>query len=658
MAAYAAIFNYPIFLHFFYFQNFNYNNYIYPIFYLSLIELFMDQSLLPNIYDFISHTHPFSQLSTIEKDAMATSIKIVYYAKDDIIKNEDITQKGLFMIRTGSLEQINNDGSLRAKLGVGDSFGFTQLVKEGNSDYSVHFLENTLLYVISKQILDFLINKNSKIAEYFASQEWVRLSSTHNQVDTNNGSKSYNQPVQDFMNHDVVIVSESTTIQDVAKEIADKNVELAFIKRNDGIVGVVTKSDLAVRVVATGLDVHNKISSIMTLNPVCIDRSKKLFDALDFMINYNIKTIGVTHNHDLVGTIGASQLLLNSELQPLFLLKNIKKAKDFETLEKLSLQKQNVFTTLVNNEAHPKTIEYVMTRIADAFYKRIAKLLEKKMGKAPCPYAIIVAGSQARSELHLLSDQDNAIILQEKLSDSDMQYFKDFAHELCHRLDDCGYPLCTGNYMAANPEFTKPYAVWESYYTKWINNANSQSLLNSIVFMDIRFVYGDEFIVSKLKSHILNLVKENSRFLGLMAICSFSVAPPLGLFKQFVLTKDGENKDALDIKKSAINLVVELARMYALKASSNNTDTLLRLQDACKAGVLDENDLRELIEAYTFIQKVRFNHQRQSLLNNEKLSNYIQPKTLSQFERNHLKDAFRIIAKQQEAGKFRFKGTF
>ena len=74
----------------------------------------MDQSLLPNIYDFISHTHPFSLLSTIEKDAMATSIKIVYYAKDDIIRDESLCSTGLFMIRTGALEQINNDGSLRA----------------------------------------------------------------------------------------------------------------------------------------------------------------------------------------------------------------------------------------------------------------------------------------------------------------------------------------------------------------------------------------------------------------------------------------------------------------------------------------------------------------------------------------------------------------
>ena len=34
----------------------------------------MDQSLLPNIYDFISHTYPFTRLNTLEQDALAAQV--------------------------------------------------------------------------------------------------------------------------------------------------------------------------------------------------------------------------------------------------------------------------------------------------------------------------------------------------------------------------------------------------------------------------------------------------------------------------------------------------------------------------------------------------------------------------------------------------------
>lgn len=621
----------------------------------------MDQSLLPNIYDFISHTHPFSLLSTIEKDAMATSIKIVYYAKDDIIRDESLCSTGLFMIRTGALEQINNDGSLRCRLGVGDSFGFTQLKKSGKSDYSVHFLENTLLYLVSKQMLDFLISKNEKIAQYFDSHEWVRLSSTHNisEMSDNGINKGFMQKVCAFVQKDIAIMRDTDSIQNTAIEIGRKNSDLAFIKRKDDeLCGVVTKSDLALRVVAKGTDINQPISSIMTLNPVCIDINKSLFAALDLMISYNLKSLGVTDGGRLVGSIGASQLLLNSQLQSIFLLKNINKAQNLETLKALSVQKEEIFITLVSSGLEPTAIERVMTRIADAFYTRIAKLTEQKLGQSPCPYAIMVAGSQARNEIHLLSDQDNAIIVQDKLNDNDMAYFHTFANILCKSLDECGYKLCSGNYMAANKDFCVPYSTFEQYYYSWICEATEKKLLNSIVFMDIRYVYGDEFLISKLKNYVSTTIAQNSRFLSLMALCSLSVSPPLGLFRQFVLTKDGDNREVLDIKKNAVALVVELGRIYALKAGSKQTDTISRLNDACEAGILSKEDLRELCEAYSFINKVRFSHQILALNKGEKLSNTIDPKSLSQFERNHLKDAFRIIAKHQEAASFRFKGGF
>ena len=67
----------------------------------------MDKSLLPNIYEFISQTYPFSQLNDLEKDATATKIEISYHAKDDCIENEDLAGAGLFMIRAGCVEERN-----------------------------------------------------------------------------------------------------------------------------------------------------------------------------------------------------------------------------------------------------------------------------------------------------------------------------------------------------------------------------------------------------------------------------------------------------------------------------------------------------------------------------------------------------------------------
>ena len=620
---------------------------------------FMDQSLLPNIYDFISHTYPFSLLNTLEQDALAAATKISYYSTEDVLQDEALTSVGLFMIRTGAVEQINKDGTLRARLGVGDSFGFTQLNKTGKSDYTVHFLENSLIYIISKQILEFIIAKNHHVSEYFDSKDWVRLSTVNHLSDERRAAinSHFLQPVSTCCIEDIATVSPQETIQTTAQIIGKKHAECAFVIDETGkINGIITKSDLALRVVATGHDIKDRVDSIMTKNPVCINATEPLNDALKLMIDHNIKALPVISADKVIGVITTSQLLQNSQLQAVFLLKSIKRQEKIEELSKLSLQKQEVFKTLVENDVTPKTIQLIMSRIADAFNKRLIELYINEHGAAPCNFAWIAAGSLARCEVQLLSDQDNALILERECSDKELEYFKDLASFVCNNLDKCGYPLCDGNFMASNEKWCQSYKKWCENYDNWILSPNHNDLLNISVFMDIRFIYGDEFLVNKLKNHVLTRTKDNSRFLAMMIATSLAVNPPLGLFKKFVLTKDGQNRPYLNIKKQAINLIVELARIYALSTGSFATETSDRINDDVKSKKLSEDDGRELSEALCFLNILRFKHQITALEHKEDLTNNLVPDTLSQFERNHLKDAFRIIAKQQEAAKFRFCG--
>lgn len=58
---------------------------------------------------------------------------------------------------------------------------------------------------------------------------------------------------------------------------------------------------------------------------------------------------------------------------------------------------------------------------------------------------------------------------------------------------------------------------------------------------------------------------------------------------------------------------------------------------------------------YQFIMQFRFNHQSQLLKSNEMPNNHIIPDQFGNFERKHLKDAFRIISDLQDATKVKFK---
>ena len=221
-------------------------------------------------------------------------------------------------------------------------------------------------------------------------------------------------------------------------------------------------------------------------------------------------------------------------------------------------------------------------------------------------------------------------------------------------LASCDYPLCPGKFMAATPKWCQPLSVWKKYYKKWVANPEYERLLNISVFLEIRTLYGNKDYESILRDELHTNIRSNREFLSMLVNDAVNTNPPLGIFNSLVLEKSGENKKTLDVKKYAINLIIDLARIYGLAVECDLTATDERFKAANEAGVLSEDAYKNILNAYQFILSFRFAHQLEALKRGEEPNNHIDPNTFGSFERQHLKDAFRIIADLQEAAKVRF----
>lgn len=622
----------------------------------------MDQSLLPNIYDFISNTYPFSLLKPLEKDAVAAAVKISYHTPGDRLDNADLCGAGLYMIRSGEAEEINkSDRSLRARLGAGDTFGYTQIDREGESEYEVIFPENTLLYFIGKQVLQFLIRKNTQIGEYFNSKEWVRIYGASSFADDprpgHEPQGTAGAGVGEICRSDVPTVERDATIAATCRVFARTHGHLAVVCDHGRPCGVVSSADVAVRGIAAGLESSEKVERVMSPKLVTVDAAASSYEALELMVTHNVRTLPVMKNGELRGIITTTELMRDSTLEAVYLIRDVKNAASLPDLSRLSLRTRGIFTAMLASHLAPHTVERLLSRIADSFYQRVIELCLIERGSSPCPFCVVATGSLARREIQLMSDQDNAIITSRELTTPEKDWFHALAARICDALKDCGYPLCDGGYMAANPRWCMSIEEWEAQYAAWIADTSPKALLDSMVFLDLRCVFGDEFLANRLKLHLLEAVSGNSRFLATLCAASTTATPPLGTFRKFVLIRDGSDAPYLNIKSQAVNLLVQLARLYALAALSGETDTYSRLQAATNAGLLSEEDRRELSEALTFLNSVRLRHQLEALRRGEPLTNNLAPAELSQFERNHLRDAFRIIARHQSGARLHFMKT-
>ncbi|WP_087024003.1 DUF294 nucleotidyltransferase-like domain-containing protein [Thaumasiovibrio subtropicus] len=618
----------------------------------------MTHTLLTNVLDFLVQIDPFDQLPADVQKEFAKSIKITYLAKgEQIAFSATCEDRYLYIIRKGSVEQRKSDGRLRAKLGEEDLFGFTFLEPLANAEdgYTVTASENALLYLVPHVQIQQLLQTQPEYATLFAAQAQVRLQSALNVVWSEQEKGIFVKRVEDVASGRIATVQSTESIRDVAKAMRRANrSSTALVYENEEIVGLITDRDLTMRVIAGEVPLDTQVCKVMTSPALTIGPNELVLNAVSLMMQHNVRSLPVVKDNQALGLLTTTHLVQKNRVQALFLIEKIKFSNTIDELAILASERQAIFEALVEGRVSAEIIGQVMTLIMDAFNRRIIQISEEKLGPPPVDYAWVVAGSTARHEVHMLSDQDNAIVFDDAATDADRIYFQHLASMVCNGLDACGYPLCSGKFMAATPKWCQPMKVWKAYYSKWVANPHYEMLLNATVFLEVRTIYGKAAFSTELQRHLFSEIGKGREFLASMMRDSVSVNPPLGIFNNLVVEKGGENSNTLNIKKFALTLIVDLARIYGLQVGSEKVGTEARFQCAYEKGAMSESMLKDIIGAYRFVSQVRYIHQLKSLKSAEIADNNIDPSDFSSFERKHLKDAFRIIANLQDAAKLRF----
>ncbi|CAM3218101.1 DUF294 nucleotidyltransferase-like domain-containing protein [Vibrio diazotrophicus] len=618
----------------------------------------MGTSITPNIQSFLVKIDPFDRLPSSVVETIANSIKIKYLVEGEVIGFSALCeQRYLYIIRTGAIEQRTPLGELRARLGEEDQFGFTFLQPLAHSEdgYQAEAIEDSLLYLIPHKVLKDVCESHPEFEDYFAAKANIRLSSAINQVARKEDKGLFFRTVGEIASENISIVDVDDSIKDVAREMCGRQrSSCAVVMKNNEIAGLVTDRDMTRSVVAAGINTGMPISMVMTPNPVLVESSSKVIEAISLMLQYNIRCLPVVNDRKVVGLLTTTHLVHNHRTQSLFLIQKIKYTSSISALAALKEERETIFQALVESGVSAEIQGRVMSTIMDAFTRRIIQLSEDLLGPPPCDYAWIVAGSHARNEVHMLSDQDSALVLSDDVSDEQKAYFMHLAMKVCNGLAACGYPLCDGKYMAATPKWCQPISVWKDYYSKWVSSPEYSKLLSISVFLEVRSIYGNRDYVEQIQQHLHDCIQKSGRFIPALVRDAIETQPPLSIFNSLVLEKGGENTNTLNIKKYALNLIIDLARIFSLSAGGSLTGTEERFRYAAEHGTLSEDSCQNIIGAYRFLIQVRFRHQLNAILSNRVPNNNISPDEFSSFERKHLKDAFKIISELQDVAKLKF----
>src|SRR5690606_24200781 len=124
-------------------------------------------------------------------------------------------------------------------------------------------------------------------------------------------------PLRTYIRPRLVILAPNASAIEAARAIEKNNIGAVVVQDSGRVVGIVTDRDLAVRVLAKGLDPANtKLSEIMTSPVATLTPWDTHTDAIALMQKWNVRRIPLVENERLVGLVTLDDLLLD-EAAPL-----------------------------------------------------------------------------------------------------------------------------------------------------------------------------------------------------------------------------------------------------------------------------------------------------------------------------------------------------
>jgi len=111
----------------------------------------------------------------------------------------------------------------------------------------------------------------------------------------------------------------------------------------------------------------------------------------------------------VVGVLSASNLMTLEARSPFALRRSIHSARTEKDLDDAAADMPKLFLDLLDAHLDAPSLTRVLTVLCDTMTTRLLELAFERHGEPPAPYAWLVFGSGARSELTLASDQDNGL---------------------------------------------------------------------------------------------------------------------------------------------------------------------------------------------------------------------------------------------------------
>ncbi|MFD1163129.1 MULTISPECIES: DUF294 nucleotidyltransferase-like domain-containing protein [Hwangdonia] len=632
----------------------------------------MKNSIAERVSDFLKNHPPFDLLDAKKLLNIAEEVVIIYLEKGDVLFKQGTSfNNHFYMVRNGGISLTYSNNNTQEVVSIsdaGDIFGVRPLIAQENYKLTASAHEESIVYGIPIDSFRLAAENNSKVYKYLITAFATNAYDAYTTKETHEIFVDYlpsnSRDIANFQTANYtkkpVTCGVNSSLKEAALKMSKNKIGyIVVIDDTKKPVGIITNSDIKNKI-ATGIfPIDTVVTNIMSSPVITNKRNLTVADGQLQMIKHNIAHLCITKdgtvNSKLVGVLTNHHILVALGNNPTAILKEIIRAKRTKKLRNARLKADTLLKNYLEQNIPITHITKVISKINDALtVKAIEIALPKMPTPPPVKFSWLAIGSQGRKEQLLYTDQDNALVFEdvpEAKYEETQAYFLELSKYVTKSLNKIGFEYCEADMMASNSAWCKSISEWKSQFKEWILTPGEEAVLLSSIFFDYSMVYGSQNLTDEITDTIYEALEESNLFYKLLAQDAVKSPSPLGFFKQFLVEKNGEQKDMFNIKNRGLMPLVDAARLLVLtkhiKGINNTFERYEKLAEIEPAN-------KELYESCSYAFKALTKFKTKQGLQHNNSGKFIDLETLSKEEKLKLKRCFKPIDEIQKTLILRF----
>ena len=611
---------------------------------------------------------PFSAMAPADLDFVVENVDIAYYPPGEIILAPSAgVPTHCVIVKQGLVQGESADSGLALEAGVGDCFPVGALLADRPATLTYRAVGDTFCLLLPRAKFEQLIAKSAVFLDFCKRRLGSMLDLSRRQLQQSyateaSAERTMATSLGELARKPPLTCRPDTSLRDAFERMLAAHVGSIVVveaaPEGERVVGILTRTDLIGRVILPEVALTAPVKEAMSSDALTLDADATAADATLMMAEHSIRHIPIVQRvqgrQRVIGVVSERDLFTLQRLGVRQLSAEIRRAANVGALVAVAADIRRLSHHLVAQGVAASHLTRLISRLNDRLTVRLLALTTKEFGLSVDSFCWLSFGSEGRQEQTIATDQDNGILFVAGACARDR--LLELAERANVALAACGFPLCKGNIMARNPQWCLTYAEWEALFTGWIDRGDPNALLNASIFFDIRPLFGNTALATRLRDDVIQRARNNPRFLKQMADNALRNRPPSGGLVEALFSGGGSTH--VDLKMNGTVPFVDAARIWACAAGLTETNTSERFTRLVELGRLSEPDVRGWISTFEFFQLMRLREQHRRIDDDspDPNPNLVELARLSALDRRVINEAFRQARKLQQRLELDFPG--